>query len=280
MILFFADFESHVPSRHFEYLYCIDDVIKTEGVFLRSTSSRCDGHDHMKFLHSKGYNKAAIILIEDWREGLSCIHFDDVQPQHEAGTHQIRNRTPWPSRQPTCDTSVPPFSLSDLFPLSERCLLAFDLDELQDFFREASDLLWTDYEPFDLPDFIKQPLDNCQPAYRTARYVIFIDGSSQAKHRHKPPERIADYDISDSWAFAVFAEQYRYDLSTPSRLQFLGCQCKQVLYESQAMHHIGTQKVGSDAQRLRPSSQLVCGDSPRTIALQRSLSVTPGRTEV
>ena len=77
--------------------------------------------------------------------------------------------------------------------------------------------------------------------------MIFTHGSSQAKQRHKPPEWIADHDISDSWAFAVFAEQYEGDPAQPARLQFFGWQCQQVIYESHAQHHIVTQKVGSDA---------------------------------
>ena len=79
-----------------------------------------------------------------------------------------------------------------------------------------------------------------KPLMHAIPFNVFTGGSSQAKHRHPPPEWIADFDISDSRAFAVFAEQYSDDPSMPSQLQFLGWQCHQVLYESQAPHHMGT----------------------------------------
>ena len=54
--------------------------------------------------------------------------------------------------------------------------------------------------------------------------------------------------MSDSWCFAVFAEQYTEDTTQEERqLEFIGLTCQQVLYELDRHHHIGTDHIGSDA---------------------------------
>ena len=118
---------------------------------------------------------------------------------------------------------------------------------MEKFFHSHQHILWTDYSILNLPDFITTQLEQCTIVDHIDRYLIFTDGSSQAKHRHRPPEWVADFDISDSWAFIVLAEQYGSSPTLPSKIQFLGFHCQQVLYEQEAPHYIGTQRVGSDA---------------------------------
>ena len=243
----FADFLSEDHTSGVDYLYCIDDAANPAGLIWHHSATPLDELAHMKFLHTKGFNKAVVLHIETWRPGLLCVHFADIQPTHATSLSNSSLRTPWPAPQPTRQSSSPPFPERNDLPPEAGCLLGLDLTELRHFLAAAQNLLWTDFEPFDLPECIKLELRQCQTVDHVDRLVIFTDGSSQARQRHQPPEWIADYDISDSWSFAVFAEQYSTDGSQPSRLQFLGWQCHQVLYETHAHHYIGTQKVGSDA---------------------------------
>jgi len=129
-----------------------------------------------------------------------------------------------------------------------RCQINFDVDELHEFLTaDNTNILWKEYQQFELPEFIRAALDQCQPVERVDRYVIFTDGSSQTCHKHKPPLWIAENDISDSWAFAVFAEQYGTHPGELSTLEFLGWSCQSILYDLTAEHSIGTSRIGSDA---------------------------------
>eukprot|EP00435_Cladocopium_sp_Y103_P023500 s582_g5.t1 len=242
----FAHFGTTPDANLFEYVLCGPGPMAMPAVFYRYDFHPLDEHDHMKYLHRKGFTKAVLLHCEQWDSNLTCIHFDDVQPQFDVRAQVHRPRTPWPTRQPVHQATGTLLPVPELSGTSLRCLLQVDLNVLTDIQRDHHATLWTDYTILDLPDFIRQALDQCGPVERCDRYVIFTDGSSQTSHRHRPPEWIAEHDLSDSWAFAVFAEQYATD-HQPSQLQFLGFQCQQVLYEHSAAHHIGTTRIGSDA---------------------------------
>ena len=239
-----------LPSQELDIcLYCGTGEDLDTNLILRTLPTQQTELQHMKFLHHHGATRAVIKLIENWGTQVQCVHFEDVQPLHDTLLNVPRQRTPWPAPQARSASRGEPFALQDLPRQTPSCLLKFNMDELRQFMREGQDpeLLWQDYGIFDLPDLIRTALDSCQQLDHFDRYVIYTDGSSQTSHRHRPPEWIALHDLSDSWAFAVFAEQYSLLPDQPSRLQFLGFQCHQVLYEEQAPHFIGTNKTGSDA---------------------------------
>eukprot|EP00435_Cladocopium_sp_Y103_P064835 s146_g26.t1 len=243
----FAHFGTAGDSALYEYILCGPDTMSATAVFYCCADHPLSEHDHMKYLHKRGYTKAVLLFSETWDTNVTCLHFDDVQPQFEARAQTLRHRTPWPARQPLAYRSGPILPLANLSSDSSPCLLQFDLKVLQDIQVDQHDHLWQDYTILDLPVFIREALDQCVDIQRCDRYIIFTDGSSQTKHRHRPPEWVAEHDLSDSWAFAVFAEQYPDGPQQPSKLQFLGFQCQQVLYEAAAAHHIGTTRIGSDA---------------------------------
>lgn len=238
----------HDHMRDYIYVYCAADHTLSEPVFVHITDNEFHEQQHMRYLHSKGYHKAVIMQNETWMEKVQCVHFLDVQPDQAEIPRDLRTRTPWPSRQtqrPTSTTLIKP-EVAAQFEQS-TCHIQFDIQELCEFMDASNDILWTDYSLFDLPEFIKLALDRCQTVQRVDRYVIFTDGSSQAVHRHSPPLWIADNDVSDSWAFAVFAEQYSDDDTADPILEFLGWTCQQVLYDIEAAHSIGTTRIGSDS---------------------------------
>eukprot|EP00435_Cladocopium_sp_Y103_P013990 s3230_g3.t1 len=246
-IFAFFEFEEILPEDTCVYVYCNKQSEPGPSVLIHSSTVHMDEHAHMRFLHLKGCTKSVIWSIEQWKPCLFCVHFEDVQPQHEVPARPLRLRTPWPTRQPTPAAAGSILPIVDQLPEPTSSLLALDLQALAQIQENFSMQLWLDYHILDLPDFIKDALDACLPIQRIDRYVIYTDGSSQTRHRHRPPEWVAEHDTSDSWAFAVFAEQYSLDPSQPSIIQFLGFQCQQILYESNLPHHIGTTRIGSDS---------------------------------
>ena len=243
----FAHFAEATASQQWRYVYCNKDTTHSLSVLTQVTTHPFSEIDHMKFLCQQGFSKAVLHLKEQWTEHITCVHFEDVSPNHDAPTYRPRARTPWPSRQPTKVDMTPPFPALKNLPEPSECLLEIDIETLTTFLDDKGEWLWQDYTVFDLPDFIKAALDSCETIQRIDRYLVYTDGSSQTRHRHKPPLWVAENDTSDSWAFAVFAEEYAEDPQQPSKIQFIGIQCQVVLCEEQASHCIGTDKIGSDA---------------------------------
>ena len=243
----FAHFAEESTPQQWRHVYCNRDVSHSKAVLTQATTHPLSEIDHMKFLCQNGFSKAVLHLQEQWTEHLVCVHFEDATPDHEASTLGSRPRTPWPSRQPPQVDMTQPFPDLKSLPEPSKCLLEIDVTTLMTFLDDKGEWLWQDYTIFDLPDFIRTALDSCKPIQRIDRYLVYTDGSSQTRHRHKPPLWVADHDTSDSWAFAVFAEEYAEDPQQPSKIQFIGLQCQVVLYEEQASHYIGTDKIGSDA---------------------------------
>ena len=229
------------------YVYCGQDPAVPNAVLVHQAAHEMREEEHMRLLHTKGFTKAVIRKIDLWNQNLLCVHFEDVQPQQDPPPQRLRTRTPWPTQQSRQIDSGKPFTFDQVSNEAPACLLHFDCQEAIRFLQGGRDLLWRDFQALALPEFIQQALESCTTIERIDRYVIFTDGSSQTCHKHKPPEWIAENDTSDAWAFVVLGEQYPDDPGQPAKIQFLGCHCQQVLYESQAEHHIGTDHVGSDA---------------------------------
>ena len=230
------------------YVYCAADTTVDQPVLSQRQSKELTETQHMRFLYDHGFIKAVILQREQWRDRVHCIHFTDVKPEHAPTSGTIRTRTPWPAPQPRIDQHGPMIEFDSVQNTWKgTCQIGIDFLELRSFFEDCGDILWKEHELFDLPDFVSQALRNCGGIDKVDRYVIFADGSSHSQHRHKPPLWVAENDVSDSWAFAVFAEQYAENINDPPHLEFLGWHCQQVLYDLQAPHSIGTSKIGSDA---------------------------------
>lgn len=248
-IVFAHSLDAHAHAEEHTYVYCNSNTDAIEPVFKQHVKAALQEHQHMRFLYTKGYHKAVVLQQEPWMPQLTCIHFVDLRPEHEINHKDPRLRTPWPSAQPCQSTNHLMIDIEHLQQQdATRCQIEFDVKKLHEFFAaENMNILWKDYRQFELPDFIREALDQCRPVGRIDRYVIFTDGSSQTCLKHKPPVWIAENDVSDSWAFAVFAEQYGTQPGEASTLEFLGWSCQSVLYDSEAAHSIGTSRIGSDA---------------------------------
>ena len=238
----------HEEPADYVYIYCAADTTIDQSVISQRQSTELTETQHMRFLYAHGFIKAVILQREQWQDRVQCIHFTNVTPEHASTAGETRTRTPWPDPQPRSDEHGPMIDFGYVQNTWKgECQIDMDLQELRSFFKDCGDILWKEHELFELPDFVSQALKNCGSVDKIDRYVIFADGSSHSQHRHKPPLWVAENDVSDSWAFAVFAEQYAEHDNEPSQLEFLGWHCQQVLYDLQAPHSIGTAKIGSDA---------------------------------
>lgn len=237
--------------RHHEghihvYIHQQDD--QDDGVFVHQTARRLTDIEHMKYLYTLGFSKAVLLQREIWNDYTEGLHFTDVKPEAPADSRRVKNRTPWPQFLPSQTDQSPLFD-PDIIRSTDAstCLLELNFDAISGLFLAQKSILWQDYHLFDLPEFIRHALDACGHIEKIDRYVIFTDGSSQSKNRHKPPLWVAEHDVSDSWAFAVFGEQYPPDQHSASKLQFLGWHCQNILCDPEAAHYLGTDRIGSDS---------------------------------
>ncbi|CAL1136698.1 unnamed protein product [Cladocopium goreaui] len=155
-----------------------------------------------------------------------------------------KERTDWPTQQQPQRNHRPIFDGSQVEDRVPSTMLAvgITIPELQQFFNPANHPLHRDLSGFEIPEICQQLIEDCVMHQRIDRLLIYADGSSQSKYKRKPPLWIEEHDISDSWCFAVFGENYDSD-----KLMFIGFQCQQVLYNEAAPHHLGTAHIGADA---------------------------------
>eukprot|EP00435_Cladocopium_sp_Y103_P050732 s1235_g15.t1 len=232
---------------HF-YFYCNRDPASSTGVILREGTPDADDLPHMGFLHSQGFTKAIILCREPLDSHMTCLHFQDVQPQLESSDGPRRQRSEWVARQSLSQRSDPVFTVP-IDSAKPACIIPVDLEGIIQFFSSGQLPLHTNIEGFELPQFIIEAIQACRPVKRVDRYVIYTDGSSQTRHRHRPPLWVEEFDTSDTWSFAVFKEQYHDDAGPTSTpwLEFVGFTCQPVLYDASHPHYIGTSHTGSDA---------------------------------
>eukprot|EP00435_Cladocopium_sp_Y103_P029303 s270_g7.t1 len=240
-----------VPASHSHrdlYFYCNSDPSCAAGVFAHFGRAGSDDLAHMRVLHARGFKKAIVLLREELTDQVTCLHFQDVQPQGPPMSRDIRQRSPRPPPQSVSISREPAFDLAAAVSPLPSCHLAMNRDALRALFTSGSFFLLQDLSDFALPDFICDALQQCRPVQRTDRYVIYTDGSSQSRHRHRPPLWVEEHDVSDTWCFAVFREQYcdPQDDALPW-MEFVGLSCQPVLYEPDRTHFAGTTHIGSDA---------------------------------
>jgi ribonuclease HI len=230
------------------HIYCNQDTTAKNGIHVQRGTPADDDITHMKILHRKGFHKAVITQREQVNDYVTILHFCNVEPKHEEDHRPPRLPTPWPSPQPIQINMTTPFSVKGFDRPRSDYVIEVDCQELQAFFNAPPLQLITDITPYEVPDFIQEAIAQCRPLSRHDRLIIYADGSSQSKKRHCSPLWTDLHEVSDSWCFAVFAEQYPdQDDDSGRNLEFIGLTCQQILYEPDRPHHVGTDHIGSDA---------------------------------
>ena len=230
-------------TRHL-WIYLQDNPILQSPQILHRSDQLANTHQHMKFLYEHGFTKAVITKEKKIKDQATIVYYQDVQPTAPVPSSDHREPTPWPSPQPPQDNFGPIFDAHVFTKTEPNCSLTLDVEipELADFFKADHHPLHTSIEGFEVPDICKNLIDSCVQHTHIDRLLIYADGSSQSQKKRRPPQWVEEYDISDSWSFAVFGENYQSD-----KLAFLGFQCQQVLYDPEAPHHLGTDHLGADA---------------------------------
>eukprot|EP00435_Cladocopium_sp_Y103_P050390 s595_g15.t1 len=226
------------------WIYVPDQVdTPAEKIFHRSHKTMTD-RDHMRVLHAHGHCKAVVLRFEQPSDRIHYVFYVNVVADPPERPGRNRQKTAWATPQPTPAAPALLYDCSAIDDHRPACRLDLGItgDALHRLFSSAIDILHKDVQGIDLPDICQTLLDECVDHGHIDRLVIYADGSSQAHHRRKPPQWIDEFDVNDSWCFAVFGENYQSD-----RLMFLGLQCQQIIYDPDAPHYTGTEHIGADA---------------------------------
>ena len=241
-------FQPRIFHHEVMHIYCNQDTTTKNGIHVQRGIPAEDDITHMKILYRKGFHKAVITHREHVNDYVTFLHFCNVEPKHEEDHKPLRLPTPWPSPQPLQINMTKPFFDKGFDRSRSAHVIEVDCQELQAFFNAPPLQLITDITPYEVPDFIQEAIAQCRPLSRHDRLIIYADGSSQSKKRHCSPLWTDLHEVSDSWCFAVFAEQYPdQDDNSGRNLEFIGLTCQQILYEPDRPHHVGTDHIGSDA---------------------------------
>ena len=122
--------------------------------------------------------------------------------------------------------------------------LAFDCRELGSIFGTGKNILMTHLDDLQISDESKQyvgTVTNLFDIQQADRLLIYVDGSSDPKHRHHHPEFAEHFGHTDAWSFVVLGE--RYDTG---QLSFFGWTSQKICYDQTAGFYSGVTRLGAD----------------------------------
>ena len=183
----------------YHYMFCHSHVSDEQGCIKHSQSFPMTTQNAMKFLDALGYARALVLSEEHLGERTS------IHPQFTSTPHQPRTRTEWPQRQ------VPQEAERTLFPTSPEAPVAavhsvptgFDFQDVLKLLEAGKSFLQTAFEALELPDFINEAIHQTSTSRYFDRWLIYTDGSSQAKVRRLAPCHADDLGQPDTWAMLV-----------------------------------------------------------------------------
>ena len=227
------------------YIYHKDDATNPENIFFMSSERLLTSLEHMKGLYAFGFCKAVVLDSSEIATDIWEIRFVEPQAAYAPQVRPQRPSTPWPAPQPTkqeVNQIISPETISTEIP-SSRIGLSIPTADIEAFLTSADSVLQRDLLDLEVPTEIQAQIGLHGELGHIDRLLIFTDGSPSGKDRFAPPEWIAQNGTPDSWAFAVFAEEYLPDGT--SNIAFLGWAAQQVLYEPHLPHFAGTAAIGS-----------------------------------
>lgn len=201
----------------------------------------------MQFLYQCGYWRASIQTTTKLACGITKVDFLNVEVAQMQPTKPVRQRPLWPEKTHLIgDHSA--FYQPSIEVAENDCVITpgIPMKEFQQLFLSATDVLSRDLDGFDIPDVSK-------PAFRLStstnledfdRILIYTDGSSKAKDRHRPPLWNEERGSSDTWSFVVVGEKIVKDVSTAG---VIGWMTHPVRYNADSAYYIGIETLGSYA---------------------------------
>ena len=236
----------HQPADIFHYMFCHTKIEDVDGAFLHSSEKQLTTVELMRFLYLCGYWRATIVEIKTLKCGIALVIFEDVIVQVSQPLPQIKQAPAWPSpcsRQ--CD--VGPFFHVPTTVAETDCVIAYGLpmNEIIRFFSSTDNMLCRNPEGYEFPDTTRAALrisDSTNLA-DFDRIIIYTDGSSHAKAKHKPAQWNAEQGHADTWAFVVIGEKFGRDMH--HTVEVIGWTAQEVHYDSASAHFLGAEYLGS-----------------------------------
>ena len=224
-----------------------EDPHHSFGRFL-TNNTLLDEMDHMRYLATLGITRAAILQTLQIAPGIAAIYFD-VGAQGQLSSKDKEPGQPPPRQPSTTRRSYQP-NFGDHRPAA-TLTLPLPMDEIHKLFGSGSNVLVTSLEGIDIPRVCSEALTQCQPQLTfddIDRLLIYVDGSSDPKHRHHHPTWVEEEGTEDTWAFVVLGE--RYIDEDCSQTVFFGWSAQCVVHDSTAKCFAGAPRIGSDVAEL------------------------------
>ncbi|CAL1127063.1 unnamed protein product [Cladocopium goreaui] len=232
LLLLFTDIMQTFPDDRSAFLTLTDQKDTTEVQL-------------MALLHQFGYEKAVI-------QGRRYVHSSFVEvlfqqadsiPAQASGID--KQQRPWPEGPRGDRSKHRPMWEGQTSMTLPSCLLDLGLHEtdLQGFFHCENDYLCRITEGLTLPEVTREAISGLHQHTVFDRIIVYVDGSSQSRHKHIAPAKNEEIDVPDAWSFVVLGEtaldhgQFEYTL--------LGWHAHQVRYSDDHPWFLGATHVGS-----------------------------------
>ena len=232
LLLMFTDMQQTFPDEHSAFLTLIDQIDLSEVQL-------------MSLLYKFGYEKAVIWEKRQYHATFLEITFQQAGGTLEPVPQTVKIQRPWPTRPAGDRTKAGPLWNAQLNATTPPCLLDLGLapEDLNAFFSCDDDYLCHITEGLPLLPVTTDAIAALKQHTQFDRLVVYVDGSSQSRHKHVAPALNEEIDVPDAWCFVVLGETLR-DNST-SECTLLGWHAHQVRYDPQHQWYIGAQHVGS-----------------------------------
>ena len=232
LLLLFTDIMQTFPDDRSAFLTLTDQKDRTEVQL-------------MALLHQFGYEKTVI-------QGRRYVHSSFVEvlfqqadsiPAQASGID--KQQRPWPEGPRGDRSKHRPMWEGQTSMTLPSCLLDLGLHEtdLQGFFHCENDYLCRITEGLPLPEVTREAISGLHQHTVFDRIIVYVDGSSQSRHKHIAPAKNEEIDVPDAWSFVVLGEtaldhgQFEYTL--------LGWHAHQVRYSDDHPWFLGATHVGS-----------------------------------
>ena len=231
LLLLFTDSSITVPDEDAVFIHQVDMAEYSE-------------LDLMVMLYKFGIEKAVIQQTNYCLPGLLEVVFVYSEGKLTATEGIKRPLKPWPPRVP-CEQIVGPLWSPQDDDALPKCLLDMDLkkEDLNQLFHSSAGTLCTSLEGLDLPEVTLAAVQSLSQHTQYDRLVIYMDGSSQSRHKHHSPAFNEDFDLPDSWSFVVLGETFINE--TDSDLSLVGWCAHQVRCDPDHPWFVGATHLGS-----------------------------------
>ena len=232
LLLIFTDSSITVPDEEAVFLHQVEMADYSE-------------LDFMVLLYKFGVEKAVIQRTIHCLPGLMEVVFVHSEGMLAARDVPLRIQKPWPARTHEMRRTSTPLWTPPTTSTLPKCLLDLDLTtvDLQQLFGSAQHSLCTSLDGLELPEVTMKATRALTERSHFDRLVIYMDGSSQSRHKHHSPAFNEEFDVPDAWSFVVLGETFVNE--NDSDLSLVGWSAHQVRCDPEHPWHVGALHLSS-----------------------------------